>query len=322
MQMAENIIRSDLNPYEKAMGFKLLAASGMTQAAIADMFGCSQSYVSQQLALAELPECFRPFISSGLVGYSFAKALFEFRNFDWFGDFCAFFVEHIGDYKFSLDADDVYLCSSGSLDDFLRNMKDPPVFLYEKCSGCSEDCFVDTPYRRYCFNHGCERLSKSKPKSSSGTSEADSYRKAVKVRDKFVMSRVRSAYFDALRVFLSDVGDLSPLFTAFLRFILDKYSYRYKDLKSEFFGSGDLSGTDLLFLYFAADVSFYNFDVFNGSVKDISSVFGSAPDFDFDVVSAAAESDFAFEHPDEAAIISGHDRGSLPDSNPSEVSSA
>lgn len=323
MQMAENIIRSDLNPYEKASGFALLSSSGMTQSAIADLFGISQSYVSQLLVLTELPSSLIPFISSGKIGYPFAKALLGFRDYSWFGDFCDFLVANIGRPEDSLDAYDVYFCSPFSLDCFFRSFSEPPVVLFDKCSGCSEDCFVDTPYRRYCFNHGCERFFKSKPKSSPDSSESNSYTKAVRSRDRFVRSRVRSVYFDALRVFLSGFGDLSPLFTSFLRYIVDGSSYKYNDLRSEFFGTGDLAGSDLLFLFFAADMSFYGADSFGQSVKGIDSVFGSAPDFDFAAVSAEAESDFVAEHPDEAAVISSHDRESLSDSNPfEEVSSA
>ena len=79
-QVAENVIRSDLEPIEKAKAFQdLLTVNGLSVTEIARQFGISHSAVSQSLALLNLPESIQGQVESGAISpvsaYHVAKIL-------------------------------------------------------------------------------------------------------------------------------------------------------------------------------------------------------------------------------------------------------
>lgn len=67
LALIENLCRKDLDPLEKARGFKRLADQGLKQEQIASMFGVSQSHISNTLKLLGMPEEAQRVISSGAI---------------------------------------------------------------------------------------------------------------------------------------------------------------------------------------------------------------------------------------------------------------
>ncbi len=74
--LVENIQRSDLNPLEEALGYKLLLESyGYTQQQLAESVGKSRSHIANTLRLITLPEAVQKRIEDGLLTAGHARAL-------------------------------------------------------------------------------------------------------------------------------------------------------------------------------------------------------------------------------------------------------
>jgi len=71
----ENAAREDLSPVEQARLIKRHLEAGRTQAEAAEVFGCSQSWVSHRTGLLELPDYVRGHIHDGELSVSQARAL-------------------------------------------------------------------------------------------------------------------------------------------------------------------------------------------------------------------------------------------------------
>lgn len=56
VQLVENLMRKDLDPFEEAEGFRRLADTGSSQRDIASLVGCSQPHVARRMQLLELAE--------------------------------------------------------------------------------------------------------------------------------------------------------------------------------------------------------------------------------------------------------------------------
>ena len=76
MAIVENIQRVDLNPLERAQGFKkLMDDYGLGTAEIAQRVGKSQPYVSNSLRLLTLPDALKDALISGIVTEGHIRAL-------------------------------------------------------------------------------------------------------------------------------------------------------------------------------------------------------------------------------------------------------
>lgn len=71
----ENAAREDLSPVEQARLIKRHLEAGRTQAEAAEVFGCSQSWISHRTGLLELPDYVRGHIHDGELSVSQARAL-------------------------------------------------------------------------------------------------------------------------------------------------------------------------------------------------------------------------------------------------------
>jgi ParB family transcriptional regulator, chromosome partitioning protein len=76
MALIENIQRKDLNPIERAAGYKaIIQLLGLTQAELAQRMGEDRSSVANFLRLLELPEAVRQMIFDGRLSFGHAKLL-------------------------------------------------------------------------------------------------------------------------------------------------------------------------------------------------------------------------------------------------------
>lgn len=76
MAIVENVQRVDLNPLERAQGFKrMMDEFGMGTAEIAQRVGKSQAYVSNSLRLLTLPDALKDALLSGIVTEGHIRAL-------------------------------------------------------------------------------------------------------------------------------------------------------------------------------------------------------------------------------------------------------
>jgi ParB family chromosome partitioning protein len=76
LALVENIQRADLNPLEKAQGFKdLMTRLGLSQEQVAERVGVKRSTVANHLRLLELPETVQRALIQDLVTMGHAKAL-------------------------------------------------------------------------------------------------------------------------------------------------------------------------------------------------------------------------------------------------------
>ncbi len=82
LALEENLQRSDLNPIERAEGFRHLAELGQTQAEIAQQVGISQPRVANALRLLRLPNDVQDLISKGDLSAAHGEALL--RHYDAF----------------------------------------------------------------------------------------------------------------------------------------------------------------------------------------------------------------------------------------------
>lgn len=76
MALVENVQRVDLNPLERAQGFKrMMDEFGLGTAEIAQRIGKSQAYVSNSLRLLTLPDALKDAMLSGIVTEGHIRAL-------------------------------------------------------------------------------------------------------------------------------------------------------------------------------------------------------------------------------------------------------
>jgi ParB family transcriptional regulator, chromosome partitioning protein len=76
MALVENIQREDLNPLERAQGYRILIDQlGLTQAELAGRLGEERSGIANYLRLLELPEPVRNLIRDGKLSLGHAKLL-------------------------------------------------------------------------------------------------------------------------------------------------------------------------------------------------------------------------------------------------------
>ena len=67
IMVVENLQRKDVSPIEEAHGVKLLLDAGLTQEALGERLGKSQSHIANRLRLLELPEPVLWNISRGII---------------------------------------------------------------------------------------------------------------------------------------------------------------------------------------------------------------------------------------------------------------
>lgn len=79
--LVENLQREDLNPLEEAEGYRrLIDEFGLTQEALAQKVGKSQSTIANKLRLLRLPEPIRDAISREIITERHARALLQVKN--------------------------------------------------------------------------------------------------------------------------------------------------------------------------------------------------------------------------------------------------
>jgi ParB family chromosome partitioning protein len=79
--LIENIQREDLNPIEKAMGFKELTSKfGLTQEQVAKAMGKDRSSVTNYLRLLDLPQEIQDHVSRGTLSMGHARAILGVRD--------------------------------------------------------------------------------------------------------------------------------------------------------------------------------------------------------------------------------------------------
>jgi ParB family chromosome partitioning protein len=80
LALVENLQRADLDPIEKARGFKRLMDGGMTQEQVASRVGLERSTVANFLRLLDLSEKVQAVVSQGLLSMGHARALLGLRD--------------------------------------------------------------------------------------------------------------------------------------------------------------------------------------------------------------------------------------------------
>ena len=78
--LVENLQREGLAPLDEADGYRTLVDLGLSQRAIAQRVGCSQSHVSKRLALLELPSHVQARIVKGTLPLEAAAALVRLKD--------------------------------------------------------------------------------------------------------------------------------------------------------------------------------------------------------------------------------------------------
>jgi ParB family chromosome partitioning protein len=80
LALVENLQRADLDPIEKAKGFKQLLERGMTQDQVSERVGLSRSSVANFLRLLELSEGVQGVVTEGLLSMGHARALLGLQD--------------------------------------------------------------------------------------------------------------------------------------------------------------------------------------------------------------------------------------------------
>jgi len=80
LALVENLQRANLTPIEEAEAFALLAAEGMNQAAIGELVGRGQSYVSHKLRLRNAPEPLQAFLAMGALDEGHLRQLLRLEH--------------------------------------------------------------------------------------------------------------------------------------------------------------------------------------------------------------------------------------------------
>jgi ParB/RepB/Spo0J family partition protein len=80
LSLIENIQRADLNPIEEAMVYRDRLAEGMTQQALGERVGKSQSHIATQLRFLKLPGVVQASLAEGKITEGHAKQLLRVEN--------------------------------------------------------------------------------------------------------------------------------------------------------------------------------------------------------------------------------------------------
>ena len=80
LALVENLQREDLDPIERARGFKQLQEGGLTQEQVATRVGLQRSTVTNHVRLLELPEDVQKAVARGLLSMGHARALLGLRE--------------------------------------------------------------------------------------------------------------------------------------------------------------------------------------------------------------------------------------------------
>jgi len=75
LALVENLQRADLDPLEKARGFRQLVDQGMTQEQVAQRMSLQRATVANFLRLLDLPESVQKVVTEGLISMGHARAL-------------------------------------------------------------------------------------------------------------------------------------------------------------------------------------------------------------------------------------------------------
>ena len=81
LALVENLQRADLSPIEEAQAYQAALAGGLTQRALGQKVGKSQSYIAQKLRLLTLPEPLQFYLDRGALTEGHARQLLRLRNF-------------------------------------------------------------------------------------------------------------------------------------------------------------------------------------------------------------------------------------------------
>lgn len=80
LALVENLQRADLSPIEEAQAYQAALSGGLTQAALGQKVGKSQSYIAQKLRLLTLPEPLQFYLDRGALSEGHARQLLRLRN--------------------------------------------------------------------------------------------------------------------------------------------------------------------------------------------------------------------------------------------------
>jgi len=92
LALVENLQRSDLDPLEKARGFRQLTERGLTQEQVAQRMGMQRTTVANFLRLLELPDPVQKVVSEGLLSMGHARALLGLGDPERIQELCALVV--------------------------------------------------------------------------------------------------------------------------------------------------------------------------------------------------------------------------------------
>jgi ParB family transcriptional regulator, chromosome partitioning protein len=80
LAMVENLQRADLDPIEKAKGFRMLMERGLTQDQVALKMGLQRSSIANFLRLLDLSESVQKVVTEGLISMGHARALLGLQD--------------------------------------------------------------------------------------------------------------------------------------------------------------------------------------------------------------------------------------------------
>jgi ParB family chromosome partitioning protein len=92
LALVENLQRADLDPIEKARGFRQLLEQGLTQDQVAQRVGLKRPTVANFLRLLELSEPVQKVVTEGLISMGHARALLGLADRTRQGELCALVV--------------------------------------------------------------------------------------------------------------------------------------------------------------------------------------------------------------------------------------
>ena len=80
LSLVENVQRADLSPIEEAQAYQERLAGGLTQAALGERIGKSQSYIAHKLRLLELPGPIKSYLERGLLSEGHIRQVMRLRK--------------------------------------------------------------------------------------------------------------------------------------------------------------------------------------------------------------------------------------------------
>jgi ParB family chromosome partitioning protein len=92
LALVENLQRADLDPLEKARGFRQLLEQGLTQEEVAERVGLKRSTVANFLRLLELPDAVQKMVTEGILSMGHARALLGLADRARLGELAALVV--------------------------------------------------------------------------------------------------------------------------------------------------------------------------------------------------------------------------------------